>query len=42
MTAKAMGVDIINAFRNHYQNVEDFEGETGVELPPDLAELLGN
>ncbi len=42
MTAKAMGVDIINAFRNHYQNVEKFEDETGVELPPDLAELLGN
>ena len=42
MTAKAMGVDIINAFRNQYQNVEYFKGKTGIELPPDLVELLGN
>ena len=40
MTAKAMGVDIIKAFRNHYQNVEDFEGKTGIKLPKYIVNML--
>ena len=39
--AKDMGVDVISAFRNEYNDAADFKERTGIELPPDLAEMLG-
>ena len=38
--AKAMGLDIINAFQNDYENVADFEQKNGVQVPADIAEML--
>ena len=38
--AKAMGLDIINSFQNDYENVEDFEQKNGVQVPPDIKEML--
>ena len=35
-----MGADIIIGFRNDYTSVADFEQKTGVQLPPDIAEML--
>ena len=40
MTAKSMGVDIIAAFRNDYENVEAYERRNSVKLPEDIAALL--
>ena len=40
--ASEMGVNIINAFRNDYKNVADFEEKTGLTMPPDIAEMLGS
>ena len=40
ITAKDMGVDIIAAFHNDYENVEDFEQKTGIQLPEDIVALL--
>ena len=40
-TAKGMGLDVISAFRNEYENAEDFKEKTDIELPPDLAKMLG-
>ena len=40
ITAKNMGVDIIAAFRNNYENVADFEGKYGIQLPADIATML--
>ena len=40
MTAQNMGTDIIASFHNEYVNVEDFEQETGIQLPEDIAEML--
>ena len=34
-------VDIITSFRNDYRNVADFETRNEVELPKDIAEMLG-
>ena len=39
-TAKNMGVNIIESFHNAYKNVEDFEQKTGLQLPPEIAEML--
>ena len=39
-TAKNMGLDIITSFYNWYSSIEDFEQETGIQLPEDLAEML--
>ena len=39
-TARNMGIDIIASFNNDYASVEDFEQKTGVQLPPDIAEML--
>ena len=39
-TAKDMGCDIIAAFHNAYESVEDFEAKNGVTLPKDIAALL--
>ena len=42
MTAKDMGSNIIDAFRNDYENVADFEKKTGITaIPSDLVEMLG-
>ena len=40
ITAKNMGVDIIAAFHNDYENIADFEQEHRVQLPPDIAAML--
>ena len=40
-TAKDMGVDIISAFHNEYKDVADFKSKTDIDLPPDIAEMLG-
>ena len=39
-TAKNMGANIITSFHNDYENVEDFEQKTGIQLPKDIAALL--
>ena len=39
-TAKEMGVDIINSFRNDYTSIEDFRDRNGFGLPEDIAEML--
>ena len=38
--AKNMGLDIIASFHNEYASVEDFEQETGIQLPTDVVALL--
>ena len=38
--AIAMGINIINVFRNDYASVPDFEQKNGVKLPADLAAML--
>ena len=40
ITAKDMDVDIIAAFHNDYESVEDFEQKTGIQLPEDIVALL--
>ena len=40
-TAKDMGLDVISAFRNEYKDVADFKSKTDIDLPPDIAEMLG-
>ena len=40
ITAKGMGVDIIDSFRNDYKSVQDFKDRNGFELPADIAEML--
>ena len=40
-TAINMGHDIIGSFRNDYKNAADFKDKTDIELPPDIAEMLG-
>ena len=38
-----MGVDIVESFRNDYEGgVEEFEKETDIILPLDIAGMLGN
>ena len=40
--AQDMGSDIVDAFRNDYKGgVEEFEEKTGIEMPKDIAVLLG-
>ena len=39
--APFQGMDIVTLFRNDYENVSDFEQKTGLELPEDIAEMLG-
>ena len=38
--AKNMGIDVIAAFHNVYENIEDFNQKTGIQLPEDIAALL--
>ena len=40
ITAKDMGTDIVASFRKDYESVADFEQETGIQLPEDIAEML--
>ena len=40
ITAKNMDYDIIDSFHNDYASVEDFKQKTGIQLPPDIAEML--
>ena len=35
-----MGVDIVAAFRNDYEDVPDFEEKNGLKLPEDIAAML--
>ena len=37
---KDMGTDIVALFRNSYSSIADFEQKTGIQLPPDIAEML--
>lgn len=39
-TAKDRGVDIVAGFQNDYNDVGDFEKQTGIKLPEDIAALL--
>ena len=39
-TAKNMGRDIIETFRNNYASVENFERRNDVQLPADIAAML--
>ncbi len=39
-TARDMGVNIIAAFHNSYESIEDFEQKTDIQLPEDIAALL--
>ena len=39
-TAKDMGNDIVAAFHNNYESVENFEMKHGIEVPEDIAALL--
>ena len=38
--AEDKGVDITTEFHNDYASVEDFEQKTGIQLPPDITEML--
>ena len=40
-TASNMGVDIIASFHNDYKNAADFYDKIDIELPPEIAEMLG-
>ena len=40
--AKDMGLDLIVGFRNDYKDVAEFEEKTGLKMPKDLAEMLGD
>ena len=39
--ARDLGMDIVTSFHNDYENVAAFERRHGVQLPPDIAEMLG-
>ena len=39
--AKNEGVDIVDSFRHDYKDVADFEQRNGLNLPDDIAEMLG-
>ena len=38
--AKDIGIDIVAAFHEEYENVADFQRRTGITLPPDIAQML--
>ena len=39
--ARSRGVDIVASFQSYYDNVADFERQTGLTMPAELAEMLG-
>ena len=41
LAAREMGADIVASFRNDYENVADFEQQTSLTVPDDIAEMLG-
>ena len=41
VSARDLGYDIAASFRNDYENATAFERRHGVQLPPDIAEMLG-
>ena len=41
VAARDLGYDIVASFHNDYENVAAFERRHGVQLPPDIAEMLG-
>ena len=41
VVARDLGYDIIASFRVDYENVAAFEQQHGLQLPPDIAEMLG-
>ena len=41
IAARQMGADIVASFRNDYENVADFEQQTDLTVPDDIAEMLG-
>ena len=38
--AQAVGMDIIDSFQNDYENIAAFEQKNGVQVPPDIKEML--
>ena len=41
--AQNMGIDIVDSFRNAYEDgVKEFEEKRGIVLPPDIARILGD
>ena len=40
IAARNLGVDIVAFFHGMYEEVEDFESDYDVQVPPDLAEML--
>ena len=38
--ARDMGINIITAFCNDYESIEDFEERNGIQLPEDIAAML--
>lgn len=41
ITARELGYDIVAAFRVDYANIPAFEQRHGLQMPPDIAEMLG-
>lgn len=41
ITARDLGDDIVASFHNGYETVAAFEQRHGIQMPPDLAEMLG-
>ena len=39
-TAKDKGANIVNEFHKEYESIVDFEERYGIQLPPDIAEML--
>ena len=39
-TARNMGIDVATVFHNSFENVENFEKITGIQLPEDIAALV--
>lgn len=39
-TARDIGINIIDAFHNSYESIENFEQKAGIQLPEDIAVLL--
>ena len=40
--AKNIGADIVDAFYDNYGSIEEFEQETGIQLPADIVALLAS
>ena len=41
LEAEKMGLDIVASFHNDYTSVSDFEEKNGLQMPGDIAEMLG-